>query len=153
MELYGNGVGEGALRIHKPLHTDFPQLCSSKHWGDCAKLLLPSLFLPYPLLSELLLVLGGGLVTKSGLSLATAWTIAHQAPLYMEFSRQKYWSGLPFFFSRTSSRPRDQTWVSCIAGGFFTNWVTSETLLVLFSSKCRGVSLCLISLNFTIWCS
>ena len=24
------------------------------------------------------------------------WTIAHQAPLSMEFSRQEYWSGLPF---------------------------------------------------------
>ena len=26
----------------------------------------------------------------------TPWTIAHQAPLSMEFSRQEYWSGLPF---------------------------------------------------------
>ena len=25
-------------------------------------------------------------------------------------------------FSRDSSPPRDQTWVSCITGGFFTNW-------------------------------
>ena len=25
----------------------------------------------------------------------TLWTIAHQAPLSMEFSRQEYWSGLP----------------------------------------------------------
>ena len=25
----------------------------------------------------------------------TPWTVAHQAPLYMEFSRQEYWSGLP----------------------------------------------------------
>ena len=24
------------------------------------------------------------------------WTVAHQAPLSIEFSRQKYWSGLPF---------------------------------------------------------
>ena len=24
------------------------------------------------------------------------WTVAHQAPLYMEFSRQEYWSGLLF---------------------------------------------------------
>ena len=24
------------------------------------------------------------------------WTVAHQAPLSMEFSRKKYWSGLPF---------------------------------------------------------
>ena len=27
---------------------------------------------------------------------ATLWTIAYQAPLSMGFSRQEYWSGLPF---------------------------------------------------------
>ena len=27
---------------------------------------------------------------------ATPWTIACQAPLSMEFSRQEYWSGLPY---------------------------------------------------------
>ena len=27
---------------------------------------------------------------------STPWTVAHQAPPYMEFSRQEYWSGLPF---------------------------------------------------------
>ena len=27
---------------------------------------------------------------------ATLWTVAYQAPLSMEFSRQEYWSGLPF---------------------------------------------------------
>ena len=27
---------------------------------------------------------------------ATPWTAAHQVPLSMEFSRQEYWSGLPF---------------------------------------------------------
>ena len=26
----------------------------------------------------------------------TLWTVVHQAPLSMEFSRQEYWSGLPF---------------------------------------------------------
>ena len=26
----------------------------------------------------------------------TPWTAAHQAPLSMGFSRQEYWSGLPF---------------------------------------------------------
>ena len=26
----------------------------------------------------------------------TPWAIAHQAPLFMDFSRQEYWSGLPF---------------------------------------------------------
>ena len=29
-------------------------------------------------------------------SLATPWTVALQAPLSMEFSRQEYWSGFPF---------------------------------------------------------
>ena len=27
---------------------------------------------------------------------ATPWTVAYQAPLSMEFSRQEYWSGSPF---------------------------------------------------------
>ena len=29
---------------------------------------------------------------------AIPWTLAYQAPLSMEFSRQEYWSGLPFPF-------------------------------------------------------
>ena len=40
--------------------------------------------------------IGGGLVTKSCLTLATPWTAACQAPLSMGFSRQEYWSELPF---------------------------------------------------------
>ena len=39
---------------------------------------------------------GGGLVTKSCLTLLTPWTIARQPLLSMGFPRQKYWSGLPF---------------------------------------------------------
>ena len=39
---------------------------------------------------------GGGLVAKSCPTLATAWTVGHQAPLSMGFSRQEYWSGSPF---------------------------------------------------------
>ena len=34
-------------------------------------------------------------VTQSCLTLATPWTAAHQAPLSMGFSRQKYWSEVP----------------------------------------------------------
>ena len=40
----------------------------------------------------------GGLVPKSCLTFATPWSVAHQAPLSLEFSRQEYWSGLPFPF-------------------------------------------------------
>ena len=36
------------------------------------------------------------LVTKLCPTLMTPWTIACQAPLSMGFSRQEYWSGLPF---------------------------------------------------------
>ena len=39
---------------------------------------------------------GDGLVTNSGPTFVTPWTVAHQAPPSMGFSRQEYWSGLPF---------------------------------------------------------
>ena len=38
---------------------------------------------------------GGGLVTKSCLTLATPWIVSRQAPLSMGFSRQESWNGLP----------------------------------------------------------
>ena len=56
----------------------------------------------------------------------TPWAVAYQVPLSMEFSRKRIleWVAIPF--SRGSSQPRDQTWVSCIAGRFFTVWTTRE---------------------------
>ena len=55
---------------------------------------------PIPLtshsLSPLLVVVVGGLVIKSCLTLAIPWTVALQAPLSMEFPRQECWNGLPF---------------------------------------------------------
>ena len=36
------------------------------------------------------------LVTKSCPILCNPWTITHQAPPFMGFPRQEYWSGLPF---------------------------------------------------------
>ena len=50
------------------------------------------------------------LVSQLCLILCDPMAGAHQAPLSMEFSRQEYWSGLPFPFSRGSSQPRDWTW-------------------------------------------
>ena len=43
-----------------------------------------------------IIYVGGGLVSKSCPILATPWTVARQAPLSVGFSRQEYWSGLPF---------------------------------------------------------
>ena len=57
---------------------------------------------------------------------ATPRTVARQAPLSMGFSRQECWSGLTISSSRGSSQPRDWSWVSCIAGGFFTIWATKQ---------------------------
>ena len=61
---------------------------------------------------------------------ATPWTVAHQAPLSMEFSRQEYWSGLPCPCPEDLSQPRDPVHISypALAGGFFT---TSARGLVL----------------------
>ena len=45
---------------------------------------------------------------------ATQWTVACKAPLSMAFSRQEYWSGLPFLPPEALPRPRDRTWISRI---------------------------------------
>ena len=56
----------------------------------------------------------------------TPWTVGYQDPLSMGFSRQEYWSGLPFPSPGEYSWPRDQTWVSHIVGRRFTIWATRE---------------------------
>ena len=56
----------------------------------------------------------------------TPWTVAYQAPPSVGFSRQEYWSGLPFPSPGGSSRPRDRTQVSLTVGRRFTIWATRE---------------------------
>ena len=57
----------------------------------------PTLWTWYCIIKEQLRYFqGGGLVAKSCPTLETPWTVASQAPLPMGFSRQEYWSGLPF---------------------------------------------------------
>ena len=51
------------------------------------------------------------------------WTVAHQAPLSVEFPRQEYWSGLPFPTPGDLPNPgiEPASPVSpALAGGFFT---------------------------------
>ena len=95
---------------------------------------------------QFLITLNGIIMCAQSLShvwlLVTLWTVARQAPLSMGFSRQGYWSGLPFpspgylpdllssvhgilqarileqvsiSSSKRSSWPRDWTCVSCIS--------------------------------------
>ena len=51
----------------------------------------------------------------------TPWTVAHQVPLSMGFSRQEYWSGLPF--TSLEDLPEVDPGIqptSPLAGRFFT---------------------------------
>ena len=51
------------------------------------------------------------------------WTVAHQAPLSMEFSRQEYWSGLPIPIPGDLPDPGTESASlasPALAGGFFT---------------------------------
>ena len=53
----------------------------------------------------------------------TLWTIAHQPPLSMGFSRQEYWGGLPFPFTGALLEPKIEPETSeslSLAGRFFT---------------------------------
>ena len=54
---------------------------------------------------------------------ATPWTVAHHAPLSMGFSRQEYWSGLPFPSPEDLPYPGIEPtspMSPALAGGFFT---------------------------------
>ena len=51
---------------------------------------------------------------------ATPWTAVCQAPLSMEFSRQEYWSGLPFPTPGDLPDPGIEPASPALAGGFFT---------------------------------
>ena len=53
-------------------------------------------------------------------SFVTPWTVARQTPLSMGFSRQEYWSGLPFPFPRDLPHPGIEPASLALAGGFFT---------------------------------
>ena len=46
--------------------------------------------------------------------------VAHKAPLAMGFSRQEYWSGLPFPSPQVPPSPGIEPASPTLAGGFFT---------------------------------
>ena len=66
----------------------------------------------------------------------TLWTIAHPAPLSMEFSRQESWSRLPCPPPRDLSYPGIEPAFPvspALAGGFFTTSTTREVQLWLYN--------------------
>ena len=60
---------------------------------------------------------------------AALWTVAHQAPLSLGFSRQEYWSGLPFpppeDLSNSGNEPASLLSPTMV-DGFFTTGATWE---------------------------
>ena len=60
---------------------------------------------------------------------AMPWTIAHQAPLSIGFSRQEYWSGVPFAPPGDLPDPEIESvslTTPVLADGFFTTRATWE---------------------------
>ena len=73
----------------------------------------------------------------------TLWTLTHEAPLSMGFSRQEYWSGLlcppPGDLPNPGMEPMSLT-STCI-GRFFTTSATREALYPLIEDKKKDGSL------------
>ena len=61
---------------------------------------------------------------------ATPGTRARQAPLTMGFSRQEYWSGLPFPSPGDLPNPGIEPMYPALAGGFFTTEPPGKPLFV-----------------------
>ena len=61
---------------------------------------------------------------------ATSWTVACQAPLSMGFSRQEYWSGLPFPPPRDLPNPGTKP-----ASPTFYHWATWEAQNNIFKDS------------------
>ena len=61
----------------------------------------------------------------------TPWTVAHQAPLSMEFSRQEYQSGLPFPSPGDLSDPGITLASPTLAGRFFTTEPPGKPYIVV----------------------
>ena len=65
----------------------------------------------------------------------TSWSnpgLPHCRQIFYQLSNKgspRMLESLAYPFSSGSSRPRNRTGVSCIAGGFFTSWTTRETPL------------------------
>ena len=70
--------------------------------------------------------MGACTYAKLCLILATLWTVAHQAPLSMGFSRQEYWRGLSCPPPGDLPNPGIESGSLALAGGFFTTSATWE---------------------------
>ena len=74
-------------------------------------------------------------------SCMTPWTVAHQAPLSMQFPRQEYWSGLPF--PSPGDLPNPDTYFNLHAEAYTklqnSKLVSLKILLQKANEKCENV--------------
>ena len=73
----------------------------------------------------------------------TPWTVTHQAPLSMGFSRPEYWSGLPFpppgNLPDPGIKPRSPT-APALSGGFFTTEPPGKPQLPVWASALQPLA-------------
>ena len=74
-------------------------------------------------------------------SFVTLWTVTHQAPLSMEFSRQEYWSGLPCPPAGDLPDPGIEPMNPALANGFFTSEPHGKPLRLSFVQLLSRVQL------------
>ena len=72
---------------------------------------------------------------------ATPWTVAHQAPLSMGFSRQEYRSGLPFPSPGDLPDPGIEPKSTCVVGRRFNFWATRDALMNFYKQTNKRASL------------
>ena len=68
---------------------------------------------------------------------STPRTVAHPAPLSLEFYRQEYWYGLPFPSPRDLPDPGIEPTPLMLAGGFFTTESSGKPKMFLISTFIR----------------
>ena len=78
---------------------------------------VPKIVIPIFLLACVCMCVSHSVVSDSS---ATPWTVARQAPLSMGFSRQEYWSVLPFPSPGDLPNPGIEPMSPALAGKFFT---------------------------------
>ena len=73
----------------------------------------------------------------------TPWTVARQAPLSMGFSRQEYWSGLPFPSPGDLPDPGTEPASPVLAGRFFTTEPPGKPINGVVCMRAKSLQSCL----------
>ena len=76
------------------------------------------------------------LVAQLSRLFVTPWTVEHQAPLSMGFSRQKYWSGLPFPSPEGLPDPETEPGFPALQADSLPSELQGRSSLYTYLAKC-----------------